>query len=74
MSDEDPARLELLRKYAAIYGRFDSKRKSEKPMSLHEVRKIIITSINLFTIVLEVNVQYYLPTFVILAHLSYTTN
>lgn len=35
--DEDPNRMDLLRRYAAIYGRFDSKRKSEKPMSLHEV-------------------------------------
>jgi hypothetical protein len=30
-------RLEELRKYAAIYGRFDSKRKNVKPMSMHEV-------------------------------------
>ena len=30
-------RLDLMRKYGAIYGRFDSKRKNEKPMSLHEV-------------------------------------
>lgn len=36
-ADDDPNRMELLRRYAAIYGRFDSKRKSEKPMSLHEV-------------------------------------
>ncbi|XP_078332010.1 NGFI-A-binding protein 1-like isoform X1 [Crassostrea virginica] len=35
--DEDPNRMDLLRRYAAIYGRFDSKRKSEKPMSLHEI-------------------------------------
>lgn len=37
MSEDDPNRMEELRKYAAIYGRFDSKRKGEKPMSLHEV-------------------------------------
>lgn len=36
-ADDDPNRMELLRRYAAIYGRFDSKRKSEKPMSLHEI-------------------------------------
>ncbi|KAK3106615.1 hypothetical protein FSP39_023686 [Pinctada imbricata] len=34
---DDPNHLELLRKYAAIYGRFDSKRKLDKPMSLHEI-------------------------------------
>ena len=33
-----PNRIEELRKYAAIYGRFDSKRKNDRPMSLHEVR------------------------------------
>ncbi|XP_069121922.1 NGFI-A-binding protein homolog [Argopecten irradians] len=37
MSEDDPNRMEELRKYAAIYGRFDSKRKGEKPMSLHEI-------------------------------------
>ncbi|XP_055995872.1 NGFI-A-binding protein 1-like isoform X2 [Ostrea edulis] len=36
-SEDEPNRMEHLRKYAAIYGRFDSKRKSEKPMSLHEI-------------------------------------
>ena len=35
---ENPYRMDEIRKYAAIYGRFDSKRKNEKPMSLHEVR------------------------------------
>jgi hypothetical protein len=29
--------IPLMRKYAAIYGRFDSKRKGEKRMTLHEV-------------------------------------
>ncbi|KAL1122561.1 hypothetical protein AAG570_002891 [Ranatra chinensis] len=37
MSEEDPKRMELIRKYAAIYGRFDCKRKPEKPLTLHEV-------------------------------------
>lgn len=35
--DDHPNRIEELRKYAAIYGRFDSKRKNDRPMSLHEV-------------------------------------
>ncbi|XP_051160915.1 NGFI-A-binding protein homolog [Leptopilina boulardi] len=37
MSDTDPRRMEEIRKYAAIYGRFDCKRKPEKPLTLHEV-------------------------------------
>lgn len=37
MLPDDPNRMEELRKYAAIYGRFDSKRKNDKPMSLHEI-------------------------------------
>ncbi len=37
MPYDAPERLPLMRKYGAIYGRFDSKRKNEKPMSLHEV-------------------------------------
>ena len=36
MADEDAMKIVMLRKYAAIYGRFDSKRKNEKRMSLHE--------------------------------------
>ncbi|XP_025077946.1 NGFI-A-binding protein 1-like isoform X5 [Pomacea canaliculata] len=35
--DDHPNRIEELRKYAAIYGRFDSKRKNDRPMSLHEI-------------------------------------
>ena len=38
MSDDEPDKMTLLRKYAAIYGRFDSKRKNEGKMTLHEVR------------------------------------
>lgn len=34
---DSPNRLEEIRKYAAIYGRFDSKRKNIKPMSMHEI-------------------------------------
>ena len=37
MSEDDPRRMEAIRKYAAIYGRFDCKRKPEKPLTLHEV-------------------------------------
>ncbi|XP_045538145.1 NGFI-A-binding protein homolog isoform X1 [Papilio machaon] len=37
MPETDPRRMEEIRKYAAIYGRFDCKRKPEKPLTLHEV-------------------------------------
>ncbi|KAH9496055.1 NGFI-A-binding protein 1 [Bulinus truncatus] len=37
MAADDPNRMAALRKYAAIYGRFDSKRKNDRPMSLHEI-------------------------------------
>ncbi|KAI2800929.1 hypothetical protein BLOT_013454 [Blomia tropicalis] len=37
MSEDDPRRMDAIRKYAAIYGRFDCKRKPEKPLTLHEV-------------------------------------
>ncbi|KAI1290218.1 NGFI-A-binding -like protein [Halotydeus destructor] len=37
LAEDDPRRMEELRKYAAIYGRFDCKRKPEKPLTLHEV-------------------------------------
>lgn len=39
MSDEDPVRLQQIRKFSAIYGRFDCKRRPEKPLTLHEVNK-----------------------------------
>ena len=39
MAEDDPRRLDEIRKYAAIYGRFDCKRKPEKPLTLHEVSK-----------------------------------
>uniref|UniRef100_A0ACB8G0S5 NGFI-A-binding protein 1 n=1 Tax=Sphaerodactylus townsendi TaxID=933632 RepID=A0ACB8G0S5_9SAUR len=39
MSDEDPRKEEEIRKYSAIYGRFDSKRKDGKHLTLHEVKK-----------------------------------
>ncbi|XP_076324566.1 NGFI-A-binding protein homolog isoform X6 [Tachypleus tridentatus] len=37
MPEDDPRRMDEMRKYAAIYGRFDCKRKPEKPLTLHEV-------------------------------------
>lgn len=37
MTESDPRRMDEIRKYAAIYGRFDCKRKPEKPLTLHEV-------------------------------------
>uniref|UniRef100_A0A182Y446 NAB co-repressor domain-containing protein n=1 Tax=Anopheles stephensi TaxID=30069 RepID=A0A182Y446_ANOST len=37
MSESDPRRMEEIRKYSAIYGRFDCKRRPEKPLTLHEV-------------------------------------
>lgn len=37
MSENDSRRMEEIRKYAAIYGRFDCKRRPEKPLTLHEV-------------------------------------
>ncbi|XP_014205763.1 NGFI-A-binding protein homolog [Copidosoma floridanum] len=37
MPDSEPRRMEEIRKYAAIYGRFDCKRRPEKPLTLHEV-------------------------------------
>lgn len=37
MNDCDPRRMEEIRKFSAIYGRFDCKRRAEKPLTLHEV-------------------------------------
>ena len=37
MPDEDSKKMEEIRKFSAIYGRFDCKRKPEKPLTLHEV-------------------------------------
>lgn len=37
MSESDPRRMEEIRKFSAIYGRFDCKRRPEKPLTLHEV-------------------------------------
>ncbi|XP_064541625.1 NGFI-A-binding protein homolog [Drosophila montana] len=37
MGEHDPRRMDEIRKYSAIYGRFDCKRRPEKPLTLHEV-------------------------------------
>ncbi|KAH8259496.1 hypothetical protein KR026_005674 [Drosophila bipectinata] len=37
MGENDPRRMDEIRKYSAIYGRFDCKRRPEKPLTLHEV-------------------------------------
>ena len=37
MNVSDPRRMDEIRKYSAIYGRFDCKRRPEKPLTLHEV-------------------------------------
>ena len=37
MSDADPMKIEEIRRFSAIYGRFDCKRKPEKPLTMHEV-------------------------------------
>ncbi len=37
MTPNQQFRLEEFRRYAAIYGRFDAKRKADKPLTLHEV-------------------------------------
>ncbi|KAL3045713.1 hypothetical protein OYC64_013879 [Pagothenia borchgrevinki] len=37
LSDDEPRREEEIRKYSAIYGRFDSKRRDGKHLTLHEL-------------------------------------
>lgn len=38
LKKSDPRRMEGIRKFALIYGRFDAKRRDNKPLTLHEVR------------------------------------
>ena len=47
MSNDDRQKMEDIRKFSAIYGRFDCKRKPEKPLTLHEVRSDIFCFYNL---------------------------
>ena len=44
MSDEDGKKMEEIRKFSAIYGRFDAKRKQDKPLTLHEVYTLLLIS------------------------------
>ena len=37
MRDDDPMKIEEIRRFSAIYGRFDCKRKPQKPLTMHEV-------------------------------------
>ncbi|KAL6462038.1 hypothetical protein MHYP_G00301830 [Metynnis hypsauchen] len=37
LSEDDPRREEEIRKYSAIYGRFDSKRRDGRPLTTHEL-------------------------------------
>ena len=37
MPDDNPQKIKEIRRFSAIYGRFDAKRKPEKPLTLHEV-------------------------------------
>lgn len=48
MAEDDPRRMDQIRKYAAIYGRFDCKRKPEKPLTLHEVTHTAIKLLMIF--------------------------
>ena len=43
MSEEDNRKMDEIRKFSAIYGRFDCKRKPEKPLTLHEVKHLTTT-------------------------------
>lgn len=38
LRDDDVRKMEEIRRFSAIYGRYDCKRKPEKPLTLHEVR------------------------------------
>ncbi|KAF3824284.1 hypothetical protein GH733_008569 [Mirounga leonina] len=50
MSDDDPHKEEEIRKYSAIYGRFDSKRKDGKHLTLHEVKAHIFLCMYVLTV------------------------
>ena len=47
MPDEDPQKIKEIRRFSAIYGRFDAKRKPEKPLTLHEVCSMCISFCNI---------------------------
>ena len=53
MSDEEPSKkMDEIRKFSAIYGRFDCKRKPEKPLTLHEVSFQLPSNYSSFMIVM----------------------
>lgn len=69
MPESDPRRMEEIRKYAAIYGRFDCKRKPEKPLTLHEVSFQLLFVILMLIMVEELDKKFigvgrYLPTYI----------
>ena len=68
MPEDDPRRMDEIRKYAAIYGRFDCKRKPEKPLTLHEVSphvfyKIISRSIRVGVSSLKIQLLFRIDSF-----------
>ena len=59
MNEEDEKKMEEIRKFSAIYGRFDCKRKAEKPLTLHEVIIDTFFSVTKFyTLLSKVKVFY----------------
>ena len=42
MPEEGGRKMDEIRKYSAIYGRFDCKRKQDKPLTMHEVNICIL--------------------------------
>ena len=40
MPEEGGRKMDEIRKYSAIYGRFDCKRKQDKPLTMHEVGSV----------------------------------
>jgi hypothetical protein len=61
MPNEDPQKIKEIRRFSAIYGRFDAKRKPEKPLTLHEVCSSCISFCNIipmFYIFLHVFCQH----------------
>ena len=61
MSDEDSRKMDEIRKFSAIYGRFDCKRKPEKPLTLHEVNlhKQKANSVAMFSFNFHLNLKIF---------------
>ena len=51
MPDDDPRKMDEIRRFSAIYGRFDCKRKPEKPLTLHEVGLIPLSILLYFRLI-----------------------